>query len=420
MKTLPITAVPLALLALAVSASGAESFRTDINPALLYYQSFLVAPQAMANEDFDYLYARDSRIQLPDKFGKIAEDYDRQFKLVRRAAHSTVPCDWGIDLSDGPDALLPHLARAKAVAQATRVRVLWDLQNGRQEDAQADLVAAVVLGRNASSDGTIISILVQLAVESIEYSTLAETFGHFTPAALQHLEEGLAAAPARRTFAQGIEFEDKNFRGWLVNKIKGYQQAHPGDDAKVLEEIHALLPSFQNPDKIESGVWERLLRAAGNTSDGILKLLEAQQSLKEEFAHIVALPYAQADPALKEFTKRVDASTNPFVSLTFPPIAQSSRREFRVQVWEAMVKAAIEYQLHGESGFKAVRDPCGNGPFTMERFHFGGVDRGFILKSSYTGSGFPEVLIFVETDGMPFYVDGPKAGKARAPASTPK
>jgi len=60
-------------------------------------------------------------------------------------------------------------------------------------------------------------------------------------------------------------------------------------------------------------------------------------------------------------------------------------------------------------------DPCGNGPFEFQRFVFNGEDRGFELKSTYSGRGYPEAMIFVEKDGPPFYVIGRNAGKAVSP-----
>src|SRR5215472_5291807 len=106
---------------------GAEVARTDINPAQFYYQAFLVAPEPMSEADMDYLYSKEGLSQkLPERFDKIFAGYDSQFQLVRQAARSSVPCDWGIDMSAGPATLLPHLARAKAVAQAARFRVTWE------------------------------------------------------------------------------------------------------------------------------------------------------------------------------------------------------------------------------------------------------------------------------------------------------
>jgi hypothetical protein len=85
-------------------------------------------------------------------------------------------------------------------------------------------------------------------------------------------------------------------------------------------------------------------------------------------------------------------------------------------VKEAMLRAGVAYKLHGEAGLRNVVDPCGDRPFSMRRFVFEGEDRGFELRSAYTGQGHPAVLIFVEKNGRPFMIDGKNAGQP-VPAS---
>src|SRR5271157_2032243 len=128
------------LAALTAASAAGQASRTDINPALLYYRAFLLAPEALSDADNDYLGSREGRGQkLPERFGKIVARYDSQFALVRQAARATVPCDWGIDFSRGAGTLLPHLAQAKAVAIAAGLRARWALQEGRQADARDDV-----------------------------------------------------------------------------------------------------------------------------------------------------------------------------------------------------------------------------------------------------------------------------------------
>ena len=93
---------PLLCLActLALTSSRAETYRTDINPALTYYRALLMAPDPMPEEDRTYLESKKAKEQkLPEHFGKVVAESDRQFELVHQAAHATVHCDWGIDLS---------------------------------------------------------------------------------------------------------------------------------------------------------------------------------------------------------------------------------------------------------------------------------------------------------------------------------
>jgi hypothetical protein len=115
---------------------------------------------------------------------------------------------------------------------------------------------------------------------------------------------------------------------------------------------------------------------------------------------------------MKAFSGEVEKSPNPFVTNSVPLFLRGRAKEFRIQVTSAMVRAAVEYKLHGEQGLQSVTDPCGKGPFAFQRFVFQGVDRGFELKSAFDAGGFQQVLIFVEKEGPPFLIDGPHAGQA--------
>jgi hypothetical protein len=216
MKTLNSICWSLLVVAGVSAGASGQPCATNINPALLYYQAFLVAPD-LSEADHDYLWTKEWHGQvLPERFGKIMAGYDNEFRLVRQAARSTVPCDWGINMSEGPATLLPHLARTKAVLMTAKFRALWALQSGRQADAREDLVAAFVLGRNVARDGTLISTLVQRAMEAIDCWTVAEVFGQFSTENLQQLLEGMDAAPARRTGADCVPTERAFFQDWVL------------------------------------------------------------------------------------------------------------------------------------------------------------------------------------------------------------
>ena len=89
---------------------------------------------------------------------------------------------------------------------------MWDLQHGRQDDARDDLLAAFVLGRNAGSDPILISALVQYAIEALDYGTVAQYFGEFSPETLKQLVDGFDAAPARHTMAACIPSEKTSIK----------------------------------------------------------------------------------------------------------------------------------------------------------------------------------------------------------------
>ena len=320
-------------------------------------------------------------------------------------------CDWGIDMSDGPGTLLPHLARAKAVAQAARLRVMWHLQQGRAADAREEWLATLALARNASRDGTLISTLVQMAIEAINCNTLAENFGRFPVATLTQLAAAMDAGPARGTVAACVSNEKSFFRDWTLRQIERLRRQYPANDAQVIQAIHELLVPT-DPEGNNTNLWTRLVTASGGTSEGVIRLMREQEPFNRQLAEVLTLPYAQAEPRLQDLSAQIEASTNPLVQESYPAVLKARRREVKMEVWRAMVRAAVAYKVEGEAGLKQVMDPCAMGPFAFRRFVFEGVDRGFELRSAFEGSGFPETLIFVEKEGPAFRVDGPFVGQA--------
>jgi hypothetical protein len=418
MKTIPLLSVSLLILTGALPAARADECRTDINPALQYFQSFLVAPPPMAAADMDYFNSKEGRSkQLPDRFGGIVAGYDNQFRLLHQAAHATVPCDWGLDFCVGVNAFLPHLARAKAATQAAQVRAVWELQHGQPAAAREDLAAVFVLARNASRDDTIIGTMVEFANEAIINATIAQNFGQFPPETLQGLADDFAAAPPAGILATSIPGEKKYVHDWLMEKILKTQQLYPGDDRKVMAMIRPEYELIRNSQtffagKEDTNLWSRIVTAAGGTSDGVLNLLRDNGPLYARLATLMALPAGEFKPQAEAFNAEIKGSTNPLTQVLFPFPNIRRSREFRSQANGAMVRAAMEYKLHGDAGLQSVSDPFGHGPFHCERFVFKGVDRGFKLTSAYDGLGYPCAMIFVEKTGPAFVIEGPHLGEA--------
>jgi hypothetical protein len=414
MKTTKFTCLSLLILTGTMLVLRAEPYRTDINPALAYYRAFLMQPESMSQADWDYLASKKGKEQkLPERFGRIVASYDYQFELVRQAGHATVPCVWGTDLYLSPNVAMPHLGRARAVARAAQVRVAWDLQHGRQDDARDDLLAAFVLGRNIASHPILIGALVQNAIESINYDTVAEHFGEFSPETLKQFMDGFDAAPARHMVADCMPSEHGIY-DWLLRTIQELQKAYPNDDAKVMagfrESGYAGLVDFT----ADTNFWQQITAASGGTGEGLLKLAREMEPLFPRLTKIMALPQPEYEVQLKQLLAETRESKNPFSTdyLILWERIHFRLPEFKAQAQEAMVHAAVEYKLHGESGLKTVMDPFGNGPFGFQRFVFKGVDRGFELKSAYAGAEAPFAMIFVEKQGPAFQITGPDVGKA--------
>ena len=416
---------------------AAEQFRTDLNPALLYYQAFLLEPTLAAGDK--ELLARPGTWDgqtLPERVGELARQYDHPFRLLRQAAQAQRPCDWGIDMSPGPTTPQPHIRQMLRVIQAARLRTLWHLQHDNRAEACADLSAAFIFGRNLSRDGMLIGLLGQIAIEAIICQVVADNFGRFSPDDLSGLMATLDRSPAHGTLAAAIAVEKGFYGPWVTRQIRELQKQHAGEESNVMEGIRRLLGEPDH-DEESAEFWNAFTRATGGTSEGVLKLLGQFAKAQPELDALWGLPYREYVRCLKELRSEsarpaadgpgfdlptlplsggnyfvellFQGSANPSLAYTFPAWEKARAKEFRSQVLLAMVHAATQYKLHGPAGFQAVTDPCGPGPFAFERFSFEGVDRGFLLRSAYDWNGQPEALIFVEKPGKPFPRNRPLA-----------
>ncbi len=409
------TTIACAVLA-SVSAghlSADSGTRTDINPALLYWQAFAVLPDYNSQ---GYLFTNEWRGRaLDDQFTTLIQSYDVRFKLLEQAAAQKTACDWGYDLSQGPELLLPGLAKVKHFAQASRLRMRWHLENGRPEAARDELLATLALARQTARGGVLIGTLVQIAAENILLSGVAENWFRFTPETLKQVLDGLDSAPARGTVAESIPVERTSFRDWLARKVEGFQTSS-ASEAEALEKTRAVLHSFmdqgESPEGANAATPDSILESAGNTTAGLLRQLKEMDALYDEADGLMKAPYAQFLPGIKAFNEKIAHHPNQLVRVFFPAFEKCRIKEFTIEVKLAMVRAAVAYRQSGAAGLASVPDPVTQAPFEFRRFVFNGADRGFELRSKTALHEWPDSLIFVEKDGPAFNLDGPSAGKA--------
>ncbi len=410
MKTIATVLWTFLTFAITGLAANDSALRTDINPALLYWQAVAVMPDRSAH---DHLFTNEWRgRELDDEFRKLIKSYDDSFKLLRHSARQKTPCDWGYDISEGPELLLPSLAKAKSFAQAARLRMRWDLEEGRPDDARDDFLAAFVLGRQLSRDGVLISALVQIAIENILASGIAENWFRLSPETLRQIMDGIAAAPARGTIARCVPTERIAFRDWLTRKIESFQ-ASTTSEHEAMKRVRALLiPLISNEsDGFATPNTDQIIQAAGGTTSGLLRQLKELDAYYDEAEVLMKSSYSRFVPDIKAFNEKVRNNPNMLVHVFFPAFEKCRLKEFAIEVKIAMLRAALDYRQNGEAGLRTVMDPLCQEPFQFSRFEFEGVDRGFVLRSKMTSRDWTESLIFIEKDGPAFYLDGQNTGK---------
>lgn len=399
-------------LCLVTRVAAGDAVRTDINPALLYWQAFAVMPD-LSPDDQKHLFESEWRNRpMDERAGGLAMRYDQSFRLARQAAASAVPCDWGVDLTAGPEALLPQLAKAKRLTQAAALRARWFVQHDRQEAARDDLVAAFVLGRNLSRDQVLISGLVQIAIENIVAGHVVQQWPVFQTEIIGSILAGMDQAPARGTMAACMRTEKVAFYGWFVRKLEGLQAKYPADEGKALQAASDILTGMVSEEnQSRSALAADVIQAAGNSMTGLLQYVHQMEPFYDEMEQAMNLPYAKFQPVIEDLQKRIAEHPNLLLHEFFPAVFKVRLKEFRATARLAMLRAGYEHRLDSANGLSRVPDPFGTGPFEYSRFVLEGVDRGFKLKSQLSMPDFDEVQIFAETPGPAFYIDGPKAGQ---------
>jgi hypothetical protein len=393
------------LLGMAVVVRAQETFRTNINPALIYYRADLLAPRWDAG-DRDYIFTNNWHARPMDqRVGDLVSTYKHEFELLHQASLSKVACDWGIDETPGPNTLLPGLSRWKQAGQVARLRAGWELQHGNAVEAREDLLSAFILGRNVSREGYLVSALVQFAIENEVCLAVAENYFRIPTETSQELVAGMEAAPARGRVAQALTKESFNFPDWLLRQIELKRKQHPGDDSKVFNDMIEALDRFTDAQAQTNAPRKTLAeikKDLGGNVDGMVKLIKDLALVRQKNAQVSVLPYPEFEKQAAQLNTEIKASSNPLVRLFLPASTKSRPKEEAMVVKLAMVRAASEYKLNGEAGAKTVLDPAGNAPFEIQPFIFQGERRGIKFTSVFKGRGWPETLIFVEKDGPPF------------------
>lgn len=413
-------AVLAALSVLATSAPSAEpDFRTDINPALLYFQAYQEMPE-LNEADRKHLFESRTGGAWPDqpfddRALRLIRGYDNSFKLLHRARFSRVPCDWGYDLTDGPEALLGGLAPAKRLAQVTRFRAMVALDANHFGALLDDVASAHTLGRNLSTDRVLISALVQFAIENILVSIVMENYYRLSPAQLDQLVTVFDSGPRRGLIADTIPTEHDAFYGYILRKVQSMAAASKGDDARFWKEFASFWNSIATDAETKTGPdpsADQIQQASGGTVAGVLRRLEEMPPLYRETAQIMSAPYREYREKLGAFTAKINTPQNPFIKQFFSLFQRVREKEFRTLLRHEMVRAAAAYKRGGMAALQAVQNPLVGGPFEFSRVEFEGVDRGFQLKSREQIHDDPEVMIFLEKPGKHFRLDGRNAGTA--------
>jgi hypothetical protein len=191
-KTICIT------LMLAISGPSAFALPPDPdNAALLYYQAFLLYPQA---DDTTRDLLKDfsqGKIDPSEKIIEYVQGCHTSLELAMVA--SEIPlCNWGVRFSEGFTANLPFLGQARSLyfLMTADARIL--AEEGAYRDALSRCLAAKRMGQHMG-DNMLISVLVAMSIDTGANNCIRDILGRMPAGVetLQWLKTQLATVPTR-------------------------------------------------------------------------------------------------------------------------------------------------------------------------------------------------------------------------------
>jgi hypothetical protein len=341
----------LGVAALLVPFRAAEPDLAD-NAALKYWRAFDVLPTFTADDE-KILAGADKAARSAflkkqfDARSLCLDHLHRGAKLAR--------CDWGCDWEEGIGVLMPHLQKARQTTRLAVLRAEYYFETGKPDDAIDDLLAVWALARHVGREPTLLSVLVQYAIEAIAMETAAQYLPTLNAAQRKHLTDGLATLPRGAGVRSAIIGEKKIFLPWLLKETTGDWSKSEHD---VVKQMMKSLPA---------GVDVRAVLAELGTH-------------YDRMAAFADLSQKDAKKAFDELT--TDAKKNPFSANLLPAIDKVMEAQDRTRARWALFDAAIKVVGDGPDAVAKTRDPFGDGPFVYHK-----TEGGFELQSQLKSLG---------------------------------
>jgi hypothetical protein len=370
-KILPVV-LTLALLYPAAAVAG-EKPDADLaaNAALKYWQAFSTMPKL----DEKFPPGEIETMPLDAKTKELVASASYSLEQMHYGA-ALRRCVWAISLDeDGIRTLLPQCQAARNLATLARVRIRLRFEEGKSVEAVDDAVDALTLGRHISYDGTLIAVLVGVAIEHGVTNTLAADLPKLDKTALKKLAARLDALPPDNTAADAMRTgEERAALDWVIHQVK------QAEDKDQLLNVIAELFGKDSQEKAKA-----FLEECGGTKEGVLKFAEETRPFYAAAAKALDLPPGEFEKAYEQLHKK--EKDNPVSKLLFPAVQAVRQAEDRLLTRRALFKAALAILIEGPDAAKSQRDPFGDGPFEYLPF-----DGGFELKSKFKAQDKPVSL----------------------------
>ena len=313
-------------------------------------------------------------VKLPRDGDSLLKRYDRPLRLLHQARLSRTPCDWGADLADGPEMLVPDTRGLRELTKVSLLKAAVQLQAGSFDESVDTLLSCVTLARQFAKDGTLVSVMLQQAVEGQFVDYLGAELGRYPAAAIGRLQQGLTRLPTRVPVLLGVESE-RNFQRWMLGQVDRLVEHWPGDSGKAYSGSRDIvIELFGGDSPHDKEAVTALDTASGGSVEGLRSLLHDLGSFYDEAQTLAVAGPDSVNQAAAALEQHVETSTNPIARMVIANFGRARIRELSNLSRWAMMRASVAEVSGDDSALLANGDPLSKEPFQVTTLQQGVVE----------------------------------------------
>ena len=357
-------------LILAISGPSAFALPPDPdNAALLYYQAFLLYPQADDTTRGLLTKLSQGKIDPNEKIIEYVEGCHTSLELAMVA--SEIPlCNWGVRFSEGFAANMPHLAQVRSlyfliIADARILAV-----EGGYKEAFSRCLATKRMGQHMG-DNMLISVLVAISIDKGANNCIRDILGRM-PAdvdTLQWLKTQLATVPTRAlSVKNALKLEQEvALRTMQFDNIDMLVETLTGAGIEVSDEML---------EAVDEMSLEKCREHYSNHMSAMQNVLSSSMTYTKKYRELEKL-----DERVKtEVADNTDAALTAFLA---PCTVKAYNRGVRANALNNATRTAVDlYIIKAKTGElpNGLPPDSSKDPFSGRDFEYEKTKGGFILR----------------------------------------
>ncbi|CAN5790423.1 hypothetical protein BH11VER1_BH11VER1_23610 [soil metagenome] len=316
--------------------------RSNINPALLYWQAFSTLEALSASETT----ALAEFIHRTGPFDSstahaLLDKQERALSRFRKATESVADCDWGMAYEEGANLPLPHIAKLQTLSRLALLKAEILFANHQTNEAMDWLLTVHRAARHCGSGDLIIPVLSQFQIEqSVIRVTAAQVLDWDAPSRLEYLSKWKNLPPlhtVKNAIKGELHYIDWMENFWLQGVGLNITPAI-ANDGIVTDSDEATMTAEERAEA------EKLV--AQFSAENIRKWIQEMRVICLKMQSTLDKPWLESNPTLLALQSEYKKSDNLIMRLATPmPLHKVNDLAFKTATFNAMLQAALEHGL---------------------------------------------------------------------------